>query len=163
MTERQSAEATNPVVLRKPTVRDVPEMARIINTYASQGKMLPRSHHRLYGDLRSFTVATVEGRVVGCGGLHVTWEDLAEVRSLAVEPEWVGRGVGRRLVERLLEEARALGVPRVFALTYQQAFFARLGFSVVQRETLPHKIWGECLDCPKFQNCDEIAMMIELT
>jgi amino-acid N-acetyltransferase len=147
------------IVLRKPTVQDVPEMARIINQYAALGKMLPRSHHRLYSDIRDFTVATLGGRVVGCGGLHVTWEDLAEVRSLAIEPELTQRGIGRLLVERLLAEARELGVPRVFALTYQQAFFARLGFAVVSRDTLPHKIWGECLDCPKFQNCDEIAMI----
>ena len=150
------------VVLRKPTVQDVPVMARIINQYAAQGKMLPRSHHRLYGDLRDFTLATLEGCVVGCGGLHVTWEDLAEVRSLAIDPQYVHRGIGRLLVERLLVEARELGLPRVFALTYQQAFFARLGFTVVSRDTLPHKIWGECLDCPKFQNCDEIAMIRDI-
>jgi amino-acid N-acetyltransferase len=150
------------VVLRKPIVHDVPAMAAIINGYASQGKMLPRSHHRLYSDLRDFYVATVDGRVVGCGGLSITWADLAEVRSLAIEPGYVHQGIGRQIVKRLLAEARELGLPRVFALTYQQAFFERMGFTVVSRDTLPHKIWGECLDCPKFQNCDEIAMIYDL-
>lgn len=148
--------------IRAANVRDVPAMARIINAYAAQGQMLPKSHHQLYQSIRDFYVATHTDRVIGCGALHVVWDDLAEVRSLAIEPVWRGRGVGRRLAERLVADARALGLPRIFALTYHQAFFERLGFHMVPRESLPHKIWGDCLDCPKFPNCDEVAMVISL-
>ena len=137
-------------------------MARIINHYAGQGQMLPRSHHQIYQFIRDFLIATSGGSVIGCGALQVVWGDLAEVRSLAVLEEWKGKGVGRRLVYDLLAEAGALGLPRVFALTYHQAFFESMGFRTVPRESLPHKIWGDCLDCPKFPNCDEIALIIEL-
>jgi amino-acid N-acetyltransferase len=150
------------VVIRKATVRDVPTMARIINGYASQGQMLPKSHHQLYQDIRDFVVATSGEEIVGCGALHVVWEDLAEIRSLAVVEPWQGKDVGRLMVQRLLDEARSLGLPQVFALTYHQGFFERLGFGVVPRESLPHKIWGDCLNCVKFPNCDEIALVLNL-
>ncbi len=152
-----------PIVLRKAMIKDVPDMARIINSYASQGQMLPRSHHKLYQEIRDFVVAVVDGQVVGCGALHVVWADLAEIRSLAVTQDWLGMGVGRKIMEALIKEARSLGLPSVFALTYRQAFFERMGFHVVPRETLPHKIWGECLDCPQFPNCNEVAMTIDIT
>ena len=149
------------VRIRKALVRDVPSMARLINGFANQGIMLPRSHYQFYQHLRDFSVAERDGEIIGCGALQVIWEDQSEIRSLAVLPAWQGRGVGRRLVEALLAEAHALGLPGVFALTYQQGFFQRMGFYVVPHESLPHKIWGDCLNCPKFPNCDEIAMRIE--
>ncbi|MCD6518401.1 MAG: N-acetyltransferase [Anaerolineae bacterium] len=149
-------------MIRKALVQDVPAMARLINWFASQGQMLPRSHHQIYQYLRDFIVAEEDGEIVGCGALHIVWEDLAEVRSLAVQESHQRRGIGRRLVQALLQEARELGLPRVFALTYQQTFFEELGFHVVPRESLPHKIWGDCLNCPKFPNCDEIAMILDL-
>jgi len=151
------------VSVRKATVRDVPAMARVINHWASQGIMLPKSHHQLYQNIRDFTVATCGGEVVGCGALHVIWEDLAEVRSMAVVDGWHGKGIGRLVLAQLLDEARTLGLPHVFALTYRQSFFERAGFVVVPHETLPHKIWGDCLNCPKFPNCDEIAMTLDLS
>jgi amino-acid N-acetyltransferase len=157
------SEKTRRVTLRKPIVQDVPHMARIINSYASQGQMLPRSHHKLYQDIRDFVIATVDDEIIGCGALHVVWADIAEVRSLAVMPDWQGKGVGRLIVEALVQEARSLGLPSVFALTYRQGFFERMGFHVVPRETLPHKIWGECLDCPNFPNCNEIALTMDIT
>ena len=150
------------VALRKATVKDVPVMVRMINGYAAQGQMLPKSYNQLYQDIRDFFVATSDGVVIGCGALHVVWEDLAEVRSLVVVESWQGKGLGRTIVERLLAEARALGLPRIFALTYHPAFFERLGFHLVPRETLPHKIWSDCLNCVKFPNCDEVAVIIEL-
>lgn len=150
------------ILIRKALVRDVPAMARLINGFAARALMLPRSHYQFYQHLRDFTVAEHEGDVIACGALQIVWEDQAEIRSLAVAPEWQRRGIGRRLVQALLEEAAALGVPSVFALTYQREFFERLGFYVVPHESLPHKIWGDCLNCPKFPNCDEIAMRIEL-
>jgi amino-acid N-acetyltransferase len=157
-----SANATAEVLLRKATVKDVPTMARMINAFAGQGQMLPKSQHQLFQDVRDFAVAVSGDRIVGCAALHVVWEDLAEVRSLAVAQDWQGQGLGRMIVEALLAEARSLGLPRVFALTYQQGFFERLGFHVVPRESLPHKIWGDCLNCPKFPNCDEVALVIDL-
>lgn len=149
------------VRIRKALVGDVPAMARLINAFAARGIMLPRSHYQFYQHLRDFSVAEHDGEIIGCGALQVIWEDQSEIRSLAVLPEWHGRGIGRRLVAALLAEARALGLPGVFALTYREGFFERMGFRVVSHESLPHKIWGDCLNCPKFPNCDEIAMRIE--
>ena len=158
-----AASTADAVQVRRATVRDVPAMARIINHWASQGIMLPKSHHQLYQYIRDFVVATCNDEVIGCGALHVVWEDLAEVRSMAVVEEWQGKGVGRKMLAHLLDEARELGLPHVFALTYRQGFFERAGFRVVPHETLPHKIWGDCLNCPKFPNCDEIAMTLDLS
>jgi len=148
--------------LRKAGVKDVPAMAKLINGYAAQSQMLPRSHHRLYQDIRDFVLVECDGQIIGCGALHVVWEDMAEVRSLAVAERYRKLGLGRRIVDTLLAEAKALGVPRVFALTYHQDFFERAGFRVVARESLPHKIWGDCIDCPKFPNCDEVALIIDV-
>jgi len=147
---------------RKARMGDVPEMQRLINHYAAQGLMLPRSLVSLYESLRDFTVAEEDGRIVGVGALHIVWDDLAEVRALAVAPGHERQGHGRAIVDHLLDEARALGIGRVFALTYQPEFFARCGFHPVAKESLPHKVWGECIHCPKFPNCDEVAMLKEL-
>lgn len=151
-----------PIVLRKPTVKDVPAMAGIINAYAAQGQMLPRSLHKLYQSLRDFMVVEVDGHVIACGALAVLWEDLAEIRSLAVANDWRRKGLGRIMVQYFLQEARGLGLDRVFALTYQPGFFERLGFRMVPRDSLPQKVWGECLDCTKFPNCDEVALVLDL-
>ncbi len=150
------------VRVRTAVIADVPRLTGIINGYASAGIMLPRSQHQVYQSLRDFAVAEASGEVIGCGALHIVWADLAEVRSLAVREEWRGRGVGRLIVEDLLGQARGLGLPCVFALTYQTGFFAHMGFQVVAHEMLPHKIWGDCLNCPKYPNCDETAMMLDL-
>jgi amino-acid N-acetyltransferase len=157
-----SEESFAAVTLRKANVRDVPTMARVINGFAAQGLMLPKSQHQLYQDVRDFVVATAGDEIVACGALHVVWGDLAEVRSLAVAEGWQSQGLGQLIVNNLIAEARALGLPQVFALTYRQDFFERLGFHVVPRESLPHKIWGDCLNCPKFPNCDEIAVALSL-
>jgi len=137
-------------------------MATLINGFATQQLMLPRSHYQIYGSLRDFRVAVADGEVVGCGALQVVWADLAEIRSLAIAEAHQRQGLGRRLVEALLEDARLLGLPRVFCLTYQVDFFREMGFHVIPRESLPHKIWGDCLNCPKFPNCDETAMSIDI-
>ena len=146
-------------VVRKARVDDVPRAAELINSYASQGLMLPKSLDQLYQNLRDLVVVEVSGEVVGCGALHVMWHDLAEIRSLAVAEPYTGNGVGRQIVTQLLAEARELGVPTVFALTYQVEFFERLGFHKVAKETLPRKIWTDCLNCPKFPDCDETALV----
>ena len=149
-------------VMRKAQVSDVPQIVELVNHYAAQGLMLPRSYNRVYQNVRDFTVIEEEGTIVGCGALHVLWEDLAEIRSLAIVPELAGNGLGGQIVRRLIEEARELGIPTVFAFTYQVGFFERLGFQVVDKDTLPRKVWVECIDCIKYPNCDETAVVLHL-
>ncbi|GGJ03226.1 acetyltransferase [Alicyclobacillus cellulosilyticus] len=151
------------MLVRKACIRDVEEMHQLIQMYAEQGLLLPRTVQSLCEHLQCFFVAELDGRIVGTAGLHILWKDLAEIRSLAVHPDVQGQGIGRQLVERLIEEAAALGVPQVLSLTYQTAFFAKLGFQVVQKETLPHKIWKDCIHCRKFAHCDEVAMIYYTT
>jgi amino-acid N-acetyltransferase len=150
-------------VVRKARIEDVPRVAELINSYARRGLMLPKSLDQLYQNLRDLVVVEVSGGVVGCGALHVMWHDLAEIRSLAVAQPHKGNGVGRQIVTQLLAEAQELGVPTVFALTYQVEFFERFGFHKVAKETLPRKIWTDCLNCPKFSNCDETALIRKVT
>jgi amino-acid N-acetyltransferase len=156
--------------VRRATLADVEDMHRLINHFAGQQLMLAKSRNQLYQNIRDFAVAekvisTATGaqRVfAGCGALHVIWVDLGEIRSLAVDERFQGNGTGRLIVHELLREAADLKLPRVFALTYQRAFFERLGFTEVDKATMPQKIWGECMNCPKFPNCDEIAMVLDL-
>ncbi|MFZ5814704.1 MAG: N-acetyltransferase [Bacillota bacterium] len=148
------------MLYRKATMADIPAVHQLVNDYANEGLMLRRPIMMLYEAVRDFVVAVDEdGQVVGVGGLHIMWQDLAEIRSLAVKPGLTQKGVGRGIVEFLVEEARTLGLKRVFALTYQQGFFEKCGFSVIQKETLPQKVWKECVYCDKFHCCDEIAMI----
>ncbi len=134
----------------------------LVNHYATRGEMLPLTSSQLYQHIRDFVVVEEGGEIVGCGALAVTWEDLAEIRSLAIAPQYQRKGYGKQMVEHLLEEAQRLGVERVFALTYQVAFFERMGFQFIEKEKLPHKIWADCIRCPKFPNCDETAFIIHL-
>jgi amino-acid N-acetyltransferase len=124
--------------------------------------MLPRSLNELYESIRDFTVHEEDGNIIGVCALHVSWDGLAEVRSLAVRLDRSGKGIGSRLVRRCLEEAKELGADRVFVLTYRDAFFKNLGFLPVDKKDLPHKIWTDCLNCVKFPNCDESALLIRL-
>ena len=149
-------------MIRKALIPDVREIHRLLLDYARDGLLLSRSLAELYESLRDFYVFEVDGRVVGTAALNICWEDLAELRSLAVHPDFNGRGAGRELVLACLAEARLLGLRRVFALTYKQAFFEKLGFSVIEKSQLPHKIWGDCMKCAKFPDCDEIALSIDL-
>jgi len=150
--------------IRRATVADVPAMARIINDAAEFGLMLPKSLAALYENVREFHVAVEPSddeteRVVGVCGLSVVWANLAEVASLAVDKSQRGKGLGKQLVQTVLEEAKQLGIPRVMTLTYERAFFEKLGFVVLDRQELPLKVWSECVRCPKNQACDEIAMV----
>ncbi len=146
-------------MIRPATISDVPRIQEIINSHAELGKMLFKSYAQLYEDLRDFGVREQEGRIVGCVALTIIWADLAEVRSLAVDDRYRGRGFGRELVEWSVQEARRLGIPKLMSLTYEQAFFQKLGFIVVPKETLPLKVWSDCVRCPKRDACDEIAML----
>jgi len=151
------------VSIQRATLADVEAMHALINGFAARGLMLPKSRRQLYENIRDFWVAenAEQGHtsLAGCAALHIIWGDLGEIRSLAVDERFQKNGVGRRLAEALLCEADQLKLPRVFALTYQQAFFERLGFRLVDKATMPQKVWGECMDCPKFPNCDELAMI----
>jgi amino-acid N-acetyltransferase len=149
------------VIIRRATLADVEGMHRLINAFAGEGLMLPKSRNKLYQNIRDFTVAEQAGELVGCCALHVLWSDLGEIRSLAVDKAAQKIGVGRQLAIAALEDATALKLPRVFALTYQEGFFERLGFIEVDKAEMPQKVWGECYDCPKFPNCDEIAMVMD--
>lgn len=148
---------------RSATFADVEDIYNLIANYAAQGLMLPKPHNVLYELIREFVVAVeVEtGKIVGTGALHLTWNELAEVRSMAVHEDYKRQGIGAEIVKVLLKQGREVGVKNFFTLTYNPQFFESLGFEVTTRESLPHKIWKECIDCPKFANCDEIAMTLE--
>lgn len=151
--------------LRKARVSDVPAMHGIINHYAEQQLMLPKTQLQLYENLRDYSVAVepgASGLVIGCGALHIYWENLAEMRALAVLPNTVQKGVGTALARRLLEEAREYGLEQVFVFTYVPRFFSRLGFAEVEHRALPLKVYNECFHCPKFNACDETAMVLQL-
>lgn len=149
-------------ILRKARTPDVLEMQRLINHFADEGAMLHRSLSELYENIRDFFVIDEGGQVVGCGGLHITWRDLAEIKSLAVATEAQGRGYGRLLIQGCLQEAEDIGLDRVFALTYVPTLFEKMGFQIVDRSLLPRKVWTECIKCPKFPDCGEIAVLIAL-
>ncbi len=149
-------------MIRKAKVPDVPGIHKLVNTFAERNEMLPRALNAIYENIRDFHVIDIEGKIVGCCGLHITWGDLAEVKSLAVDESYQKGGFGRRLVEACIAEAQELGVPKIFALTYVPEFFEKLGFKRVDKSTLPHKIWSECINCPKFPDCGEEAVQIEL-
>ncbi|MZP31438.1 N-acetyltransferase [Heliobacterium undosum] len=150
------------MILRKARMNDVEDIHALISESAAEGLMLARSRSLLYEGLRDITVAEEAGKIVGTGSLHILWEDLAEIRALAISKDARGKGIGKAIVDMLIEEAKDLGIDRVFALTYQEGFFSKCGFSVVQKEQLPHKVWKECIDCPKFPNCDEVAMLLQV-
>jgi amino-acid N-acetyltransferase len=149
-------------MIRKAKINDIKEIQRLIKLFTLRGGILPRSLSELYDHLRDFFVFVQNRRVVGICALHICWDDLAEIRSLAVEEKERHKGIGAKLVRACLKESKLLGVKRVFVLTYQPDFFERLGFEKVDKTVLPHKIWTDCLKCIKFPDCDEIALMKEL-
>jgi amino-acid N-acetyltransferase len=149
--------------VRNAQISDAKVICSLINYYAEHDKMLFRSLAEIYENLQTFLVAEEEGKTIGCCALEVIWSDLAEIKSLAVESESRGRGVGTALVAAALEQARYLGVPRVFALTLEPGFFERVGFVVIPKEDLPMKVWSDCAKCPKQNECDEIAMIRTLS
>lgn len=147
---------------RKAVFKDAESIHRIVNAYAEKGVMLPRSRNSIYETLRDFVVAEDNGEVVGVGALHMVWDELAEVRAMAIAPTAVRSGIGMTIVEMLVEEAKGLGVKTLFTLTYQPVFFGKAGFREVPKETLSQKVWKDCINCSKFPNCDEIAMVRHL-
>ncbi len=148
-----------PLIVRKARMTDVAAMLELINGYAAQAIMLPRTEFEMSENIRDFAVVTAGNRIAGCAALHFYTPTSAEVRSLAVDPAWKGHGLGRMLVSDLESEAREHGITTLFAFTYVPDFFRKMGYTEVDRGELPLKAWKDCLRCPKFQCCDEIAML----
>ena len=149
-------------MIRHAHISDARKIHKLLVDYAQDGQLLGRSLANIYDSIRDFYVYEENGEVLGIGALAICWEDLAEVRSLAVVSGQQGKGIGRKLVEMCLQEATQLGLKRVFALTYQPEFFKSLGFFDIEKSELPHKIWKDCIHCVKFPDCDELALAINL-
>ena len=146
-------------MIRKAKIKDIKQIQDLIAYFAKLDVMLPRSLNELYEHIRDFWVYEDKGKVVGCAALHISWDDLAEVKSVAVAKKFHGKRIGFNLVSACLAEAQAIGAKKVFVLTYKADFFKKLGFKRVKNSSLPHKIWAECINCCKFPNCQEVAML----
>jgi amino-acid N-acetyltransferase len=146
--------------LVRASIADAQAIHDLVNTFSRRGEMLPRTMTEVYENLRDYYVVhDASGLAVACGGLHILWEDLAEIKALAVREDLQGQRLGQRIVEACMDEARQIGLSTVFALTYRPGFFEKLGFTQADVMTLPRKVWGECYRCPKFPSCNEIAMV----
>ncbi len=146
----------------KARISDVPQMHRLINSFADKDEMLPRPLSEIYENIRDYFVVRQGEQVIACVALHVSWSDLAEIKSLVVAEDYQKQRIGDQLVEACLKEAEELGISTIFCLTYKPAFFERCGFSQVDKAELPRKVWGECYRCPKFPDCDEVALIYHL-
>lgn len=164
------------IVIQKAQIRDVEEILELVNGFAASNLMLPRGPQYLYENIRDFIIADdrnipiyslTETRevlhlIVACGSLHVLWEDIAEIRALAIHPDYQQMGLGSKLIEHMVEEAKQLGIRRLYTFTLTEDFFKTLGFKLQDRAELPPKVWGECSRCPKYFQCDEIGMVLKL-
>lgn len=146
-------------VIRKAKIDEVKKIQSIVNFYAAKGDLLSRSLNELYESIRDFFVCEIEGEIAGACSLHINWEDLAEIRSMAVKVEYGNRGIGTLLANKCIQEAAELGIKKVFALSYKKRFFEKLGFKVIDKSMLPQKVWTDCLKCVKFPECDETAFI----
>ncbi len=149
-------------MIRHARIPDARDIHQLLLAFARDGQLLGRSLADIYDAIRDFYVFEEDGRILGIGALAICWEDLAEIRSLAVASGHQGRGIGKQIVNTCLDEARELGLRRVFALTYQPDFFKSLGFTDIEKSELPQKVWGDCIKCVKFPDCDEFALAINL-
>lgn len=147
---------------RKARIKDVKDIQKLLTYFAGRGDMLSRSLSELYESVRDFYICEDNERLIGAGALHIVWDDLAEIRSVAVAEDAGNKGIGTQLVRACLDEAHSLGLKRVFCLTYKPDFFARFGFRLADKTELPQKVWGDCIKCVKFPDCDEIAMILDL-
>ena len=149
-------------LVERARISDVAQMHELINRFADKEEMLARSLSEIYEHVRDYFVVREGERVIACAALHVMWQDLAEIKSLAVAEESQSRGIGVQMVKACLEEAKKLGIPTIFCLTYKPVFFESVGFSQLDKLELPRKVWGECYRCPKFPDCDEVALIYHL-
>ena len=148
--------------VEKAKIGDVPEIHKLVNYFAGKGEMLPRALSEIYEELRDYFVVRDGNRAVACVALHVNWADLAEIKALAVSEDYQNQGVGSALIKACIDDARELDIPTVFCLTYKPAFFESSGFAKIDKAELPRKVWTECYHCPKFPNCDEVALIYYL-
>ena len=151
-------------MIRKSTIEDVRAIHKLLQIYGDQGELLPRPLSKIYDHVRDFWVFfdPEKGRLAGCCALQFHWDDLAEIRSLAVHPDYTKQKIGTALTHTVLDDARAFGIPKVFTLTYRPGFFEQFGFKIIHKADLPLKIWADCITCVKFPDCDEIAMIREM-
>ncbi|HHT9114924.1 MAG: N-acetyltransferase [Planctomycetes bacterium] len=149
-------------MLRKATIDDIEKIYKLINDFAAKNVMLPRSLSELYENIRDFFVFIQDDTLVGCAALHIFWKDLAEIKSVAVLETTQRKGIGGKLVRVCIREARKLRIAKMFVLTYVPEFFEKCGFRKIEKETLPHKIWSECVKCHKFPDCGEVPLILEL-
>ena len=145
--------------IKKANIKDVKAIHSLVNKFAKKDDMLPRSLNEIYENLRDYVICAENEKLIAVAALHVLWEDLAEIRSIAVAKNYQRRGVGKKLIKYCLKDARNIGVNKVFALTYHPDYFKELGFEDIDKNDLPHKIWGDCLKCPKFPDCSEVAVI----
>ena len=150
------------VNIRKAVLADIEGIYNLVDYYAERGLILPRSRHSIFETLRDFTIAEQDGQIVGTCALTLAWDGLAEVRALTVAPQHLRSGVGLKIMASVIDEAKQLGISKLFVLTYHPEFFATAGFSEISKEELPHKVWRDCINCSKFPNCDETAMTRQL-
>ncbi|MBI2303840.1 MAG: N-acetyltransferase [Chloroflexi bacterium] len=148
--------------VEKACLANVPEIHRLINHFADAEEMLHRPLSEIYENLRDYFVVRQRDRVIACVALHICWADLAEIKSLAVAAEFQDQGIGLQMLEACLREAKVLGIPTIFCLTYKPDFFKRMGFQQVDKMELPRKVWGECYRCSKFPDCDEVALVLQI-
>ena len=148
--------------MEKARINDVTQMHKLINYFADKGEMLARSLSEIYENIRDYYVVRRGEQVIACAALHISWSDLAEIKSVAVAEDSQKQGIGDQIVKACLSEAKELGIPTIFCLTYKPGFFERFGFSQVDKVELPRKVWTECYRCPKFPNCDEVALIYHL-
>lgn len=149
-------------MIRKAGIQDIKQIQDLINYFAKLDLMLPRSLNELYENLRDFWVCEENERIIGCAALHISWDDLTEIKSMAVAKTRQGKGIGKELISACLNEASELGAKRIFVLTYKPDYFKKFGFKRVKTSNLPHKIWAECINCCKFPDCQEVALIKQL-
>jgi amino-acid N-acetyltransferase len=152
----------NTYKLRKADITDINKIKDLVNPFAENNEMLPRTVFDIIASLRDFVVVINNDEIIGCGALNITWIDIAEIRSLAIKKEYQRKGIGSYIVKYLLKEAKQLKIKKVFALTYKPDFFKTFGFKFIDKEKLPKKVWTDCIKCPKFPDCDEIAVILDL-
>ncbi|MFA5145073.1 MAG: N-acetyltransferase [Candidatus Omnitrophota bacterium] len=149
-------------MIRKARIEDIKEIQGLIQYFAKLDLMLPRSLNELYENLRDFWVCEENNKIVGCAAVHISWDDLVEIKSVAVAKTRQGKGIGKELISTCLNEAKHLGAKRIFVLTYKPDYFKKFGFKRVKTSDLPHKVWAECINCCKFPDCQEIALLKQL-
>ncbi len=146
-------------MIRKARIEDIKQVYSLIKRFAENGEMLAHSINQLYEGIRDFFVFIADGQVIACAALHIDWEDLAEIKSVAVDERYQSKGIGAKLIDACTKDAKQFGVTRIFVLTNKPDYFKKFEFHEVAKETLPHKIWQECINCPKFPDCDEVPLL----